>query len=321
MESGNPVSYNTYHNDTYYQFQYDMLVVLAGCALMRDSLNCLRYVPAGTLDNILGGLNLLVSWQPIVDGDFIARWASQQLADGDFVHVPIISGANTDEGTAFSPIPVVSNLEFTKMLSDSTGTVSLPLDAVPAASNAYPAGDPDYQIPSLASLANASVPTLLGADWRRSAAFYGDAIFIANRRGTCQTWAAAGVPAYCYRFDTRPNGIPAFIGVTHFQEVAFVFNNTRGVGYDTNPFGGMPVTYYQLAELMSRSWAAFVSDLDPNAWSDRFVQADPWPVYSVSDPQNIVWDGNSTELAYTEPDTFRQEGIQWIWDNADLFQR
>ena len=32
-----------------------------------------------------------------------SRYGSEQLADGSFVKVPIISGANSDEGTAFSP--------------------------------------------------------------------------------------------------------------------------------------------------------------------------------------------------------------------------
>jgi len=90
---------------------------------------------------------------------------------------------------------------------------------------------------------------------------------IANRRGACQTWAAhgnvalfypfflpadifLGLDAYCYRFNTIPNGLPWFVGgmsntdekygnallteksVTHFQEVAFVFDNVDGLGYN-----------------------------------------------------------------------------------------
>lgn len=49
-----------------------------------------------------------------MDGDFIARYTSLQLTDGDFVHVPIISGANSDEGTAFSPVGIntTADLEF-----------------------------------------------------------------------------------------------------------------------------------------------------------------------------------------------------------------
>ena len=56
-----------------------------------------------------------------------------------------------------------------------------------------------------------------------------------------KTWSANGVPAYSYRFNTRPAGIPWNEGVPHFQEVAFVFDNVNGLGYDAahssvNPF-------------------------------------------------------------------------------------
>lgn len=162
--------------------------------------------------------------------------------------------------------------------------------------------------------------------YRRSAAYFGDFVMIANRRGTCQTWAAAGVPAYCYRFNTIPAGINWETGVTHFQEVAFVFDNTMGLGYNAahgtvNPFQDKPMSYTLLAKLMSSSWAAFIHDLDPNGFSGRFAAAGPWPVYSTTEPRNIVWDANATSLAYAERDDFRAEGIAWILEHALDYHR
>ena len=166
-----------------------------------------------------------------------------------------------------------------------------------------------------------------GYEYRRTSAYGGDAVFIANRRLTCQTWSAASVPAYCYRFNTVPNGIgyPAF--VTHFQEVAFVFNNVNGLGYATNPFGNEPQSYFDLSKLMSCAWASFVYDLDPNSFrnsSDVGVQvakqSSAWPVY-VDGALNIVWDANVTGLAYTEPDTFRSAGIDLINQGSLVYQR
>jgi len=43
----------------------------------------------------------LTGWGPIVDGDFIERFASIQLAEGAFLKVPIIDGTNSDEGISF----------------------------------------------------------------------------------------------------------------------------------------------------------------------------------------------------------------------------
>jgi hypothetical protein len=99
--------------------------------------------------------------------------------------------------------------------------------------------------------------------------------------------------------------------------VAFVFDNTNGMGYDVNPFAGKPATYVSLANYMSASWASFISDLDPNAWLGGYSRSSTpeWPCYDNNKPQNIVWDGNLTALAEIEDDTFRADGIKLIIDN------
>lgn len=162
----------------------------------------------------------------------------------------------------------------------------------------------------------------------RSAAYYGDAVFIAARRLTCQTWAAANVAAYCYRFNAIPAGIPPVIGATHFQEVAFVFYNLAGVGYApaaAPPFAGKPQGYADLARLMDGSWVSFVHDLDPNSFRAgadraRFAGVPAWPRYDARNPQNFVFDANVT--SYAEPDTFRAEGIALINSaNAGVYHR
>jgi carboxylesterase type B len=165
-----------------------------------------------------------------------------------------------------------------------------------------------------------------GLQYRRTAAYAGDEVFIAGRRLTCATWAANSVPAYCYRFNARPSGIPRHIGVTHFQEVAFVFNNVNGLGYAVNPFLNKSQSYFELSKLMSCSWASFVHDLDPNSFRGAAVgkaiagQAAPWPKYgNGSAAMNIVWDANVTSFA--EPDTFRAAGIDLINKNSLLYLR
>ncbi len=156
-----------------------------------------------------------------------------------------------------------------------------------------------------------------GAQFRRSSAYYGDATFIAARRYVAQVWAKAGLNAYCYRFNTLPTGLPPVIGVTHFQEVAWVFDNTVGLGYAVNPFAGQPQSYLDLAELMSSSWASFIHSLDPNAWRNSYSKSNTplWPSYKTNNPQDIVWDANVTALANLETDDFRAKGISLISQN------
>ena len=120
--------------------------------------------------------------------------------------------------------------------------------------------------------------------------------------------------------------------MTHFQEVAFVFNNINGVGYNDppaspDPFAGKPQSFFALSKLMSCSWASFISELDPNAFRSGGVGmeivknasgAAPWPNY-VDGPMDIVWDANVT--SHAEADTFRAAGIALINSASLLYQR
>ena len=267
-------------------------------------------------------------FNPVIDGDFIQKFTSLQLASGNFVHVPIIDGANTDEGTAFGPVGINTTAQFREYLEGGANPATIaPLPEFFAEEilQAYP-DIPAEGIPAAAEVGDVRFSGAFGAQYRRTAAYAGDEVFIANRRLTCETWAAAGVPAYCYRFNTIPAGVTAEYGVTHFQEVAFVFNNVKGLGYAIDPFLDKPKSYFELSKLMSCSWASFMHDLDPNSFRSSAYgakiagSADNWPKYGTgSAAQNIVWDANVT--SHAEPDTFRAAGIDLINKGNLLFLR
>ncbi|KAH9837051.1 Alpha/Beta hydrolase protein [Rhodofomes roseus] len=302
MESGNSVQQQGMWTADHYDAPYQALVDNVGCTDSIDVLGCLRSVPFVTLNAAINTTNATV-WSPIIDGDFVAKLASYQLEAGDYVHVPIISGANTDEGTAFGPMGINTTEEFLTYIT----TPALAEQIL----NAYPDA-PCEGIP--ADLECKRLNGTYGLQYRRTSAYAGDVVFIASRRLQCHTWAAGGTPAYCYRFNTRPNGISLESGVTHFQEVAFVFDNTNGYGYDMvpDPFDGVPESYFTLAKLMSRSWASFIYDLDPNSFRPNDTVTLQWPVYDTANPQDFVWDADLTELAFPEPDNYRADGISTI---------
>jgi acetylcholinesterase len=335
MESGNPINYGATNGSDYYQPIYAALVEAGGCSNCSDSLDCLRKLPLFVLNNILNTTEFNSGWNPAFDGDFIARLGSEQLADGSFVRVPVISGAKTDEGTAFSPQGINNTADFVHYLNSESQVFSegfklnvlattnvqnaWPENIVQEILHAYPA-DPNDGIPSSETLGGDVVlGPPFGAMYRRSAAYFGDEVFIAGRRLTCYTWAAANISAYCYRFNAIPatSGWP--YGVTHFTEVAFVFNNVDGFGYSVNPFANRSDSYTELSSLMSKSWASFVYDLDPNGWVGRDTNVPAWPAYSVQSPMNMVWEANFT--SHTEPDTFRAEGMDILNANWKLILR
>ena len=114
MESGNPVFYGSFgHWD---KTAFTNATNTLGCGSASDKLQCLRELPFDTLNAWINGTGSSIDWQPIVDGDFIQGYTSVQLAKGKFVHVPVISGANSDEGSAFGPIGINNTQDFINYL-------------------------------------------------------------------------------------------------------------------------------------------------------------------------------------------------------------
>lgn len=316
MESGNPINYGTFNYNT-----TDLIQASAqlGCGDASSKLDCLRGIDFNTLNNFINSTSKTFSWKPIIDNDFIQGRTSVQLAAGKFVHVPIIDGANSDEGTAFGIKPMNSEAQWKSTLQSVAQPVKLTAAQAGQVIAAYPPvtnNTKDLLVP--ANLPpNWQPPPQSGASSRQSNAYYGDVTFIAPRRKTCQTWASANVPAYCYRFNTIPAGLPESVGATHFQEVAFVFNNKAGLGYgfpgvSTNPFQGMPKSYDRLAEQMSGAWVTFVHDLNPGSF---------WPRYEAHGGKNRVFDANVTGLGYDETDDWRKAGIDLINSFAEVYNR
>ena len=63
------------------------------------SLSCLRDLPFDDLNQALNYTGYGPgNWVPVLDGDFIADYFSNQVANGEFVKVPVLIGTNTDEG-------------------------------------------------------------------------------------------------------------------------------------------------------------------------------------------------------------------------------
>jgi triacylglycerol lipase len=237
---------------------------------------------------------------PQPDGDFIQNSTLQQLHDGDFVKVPLLNGANTDEGTAFLPYAFNSDKNFT----DYVLSQGPDLETAETLLKLYP-DIPAIGIPdTLYGRPNETI----GTQYKRAAAYNGDYYFIAGRRFASQMWSKHNVPTYSYRFNTAHyDGQEDFTSVTHAVEQPFVFDITDST-YDA--FTDMPPSYFELANLMSKMWVSFVVDGTPNGHGVEGVPE--WPVYEAEGGygENFVFDANVT--SYVEPDTFRAEAIAYL---------
>lgn len=329
MESGSPVA--IFGTAQTWQPYFDALVASTGCDAdpAADRVGCLRALPWQTLNalfnssapaaGVIHGV-ATPALSAVIDGDFITAQGAVLLREGKFAQVPILLGNNFDEGTAYAKKGIDTDLDFASFLSSSTQKGG---DVVADLARIYP-DDPLLGIPAFIMGRLAALPW--GLQFKRSAAFAGDFQQHSGRRMLAQSYAAAGQAVYSYLWNLHVNGVPAEYGATHFQEVAFVFNNVEGKGYSASPFDNRPDSYKQLADMMSRMWVAFVNGADPNGWNKvksssncshrRDDSAAIWPLYSGPDAQNIVFDVNATDIYYTAKDDYRKEGITYIIDSV-----
>ncbi|GAA5824315.1 hypothetical protein JCM5353_007020 [Sporobolomyces roseus] len=292
LESGGPTTQNYKTlNDT--APMYSEILKKTGCSSRSSSakqLDCLRQLPFDKFNSSVAE----TSWSPVIDGEFIPMAPSQQVNEGTFIKVPLLIGANTDEGTAFGSrglnntqdLITAYSARYPYMLNSSVEQLVGLYSEEQSAGSPYNTGD-------------GALSTGL-AD-KRSCAIGGDTSMVAPRRYMAEN-AAKFSPVYSYRFDTVPQNATIETGITHFQEVAYVFSNPLPT---QNPLGSRPGDA-ELAELMTSQWVSFIHDLTPN---NNGVEGSPeWPNYEEG-PANFVHRRNGS---FVEPDTFRQQEISYI---------
>lgn len=217
-----------------------------------------------TLSTVLNSsVTASASWGPQIDGDFLQDSGTTLVLNGLFVKVPFLMGRNHDEGTMFATKGINTTAQFlANVMSAGPDNGKATTTAV-----LYP-DIPAIGIPATLSGRPPPSQASLGVQWKRESAYAGDLQQHAPRRSLSQTWAQYNVTSYSYLFNVFPAGFDATIGVTHFTEVAFMMHNVDGLGYEnavaSNPFAGKPESYVQVATMMSRMWASFIVDLDPN---------------------------------------------------------
>ncbi|GKT51246.1 lipase 1 [Colletotrichum spaethianum] len=290
-----------------WQDYYDTIVDKTNCTSATSTLECLRGVPTWTLSDIFNA-TANPGFTGVVDGEFLEAARHELVNEGKFTRVPLLIGANTDEGTQFGTKGINTTEQWRAYLR-SGGANNITIEVLSAL---YP------DIPRLGTPATLEGrPTgeyaSYGAMWKRVNVFAGDRAQHGPRRFFARHWAAANQTVYSYNFNVLVNGLTPVEGVNHFQEVAFVFNNTDGLGYETvvakNPFEGKPETYKELANIMSRMWVAFITKGDPN---QNGVTNVTWPTYDAENPEIIGFDANVTSLAHVQSDTYRTEQMEYL---------
>ena len=294
----------------WYQPIYNKIVKSVNCTEAIDTLECLRTVPYESLFPLLDP-NLYdgPGWYPTVDGDVLPDYPTQLLHAGQFAHVPHLYGTNSDEGTDNAPQGTINTDEDLRNFLLYEVGFQYPNSTVTRILELYP-DDPAQGVPINTGSERFAE---LGQQYKRVAAIVGDIFYHAPRLDDALHYSLYS-PTYIYRFNTRPwenstnatwtdttgELAPAYLGVTHFSEVAFVFNNPATVG----PWE----EYEALSRQMSAQWIYFANSGSPNADGLPY-----WPRYSEgAKGLNLVLQTTSQGGPYIEEDTYRLDGRKYL---------
>ena len=96
LESGGPVG-TAVEPLAFYASPVENLTRTTGCYTAKDQLACLRNLSS----EALFAAHVSQTWNPIIDGDFLTAYPSQLELNNSFIKVPLLLGANTDEGLSF----------------------------------------------------------------------------------------------------------------------------------------------------------------------------------------------------------------------------
>ncbi|KAI1117035.1 lipase [Nemania sp. NC0429] len=299
LESGGPTGTQV-EPLTWYTSAAENLTRTVGCWGAADQLACLRSVDSATLY----AAHPSVVWNPLLDGDFLTGFPSQLMQRGRYVKVPLIVGANTDEGFSISGTLNTEQDIFDSIFAWRGYALTPP--TVRKLLELYP-DDPCHEPPY--AITNCTRHPTRGAMWRRATAIGADLVMISGRRRMAELYAGAGLPVYSYRFDQRPWNGAEWDGVKHFANVAFSFQNISGLLGPSPEYDG----HARLSRAIGRAYVGFVNHLDPNeagsASSSSSSRLPRWPAYRLARPTNMVL--NATR-SWVEPDTWRKEGIAFM---------
>ncbi|KAI6087044.1 alpha/beta-hydrolase [Hypoxylon rubiginosum] len=295
----------------WYQPLYDKIVDQVNCSSVPDTLECLRTVDYEVLYPFMNSsITPGPGYYPTVDGDVLPNYPSELLRAGRFAHIPHIYGTVSDEGTDNAPPGIDTDEELRTFLLQGVG-FDFPAATVDHIMELYP-DDPAQGVPI-----NTGSERFADQGWqfKRAAAIVGDIFYHAPRRFDAQQYAPRS-PTYIYRFNTRPweedtatnsttggeegELAPAYKGVEHFSEVAFVFANPTTIG----PWPA----YRALSDRVSPAWIRFAHTGDPNG-----PGLPAWPRYGDGENGlNLVLQTEPQGGIYVEEDTYRLAGREYL---------
>ncbi|KAJ7263385.1 Alpha/Beta hydrolase protein [Mycena rebaudengoi] len=249
------------YTDTFVENLFTQFASLAGCgkkATGAATMACLRNASTDTLatagsKTLMNLTSSLYPFGPIADGSYIQELPVDALSNGNFVHVPVLFGSNTDEGANWSAMLVNPN-------------------ANTSSANATETTVYNFLAGQYTTLTNESFQTAVAdyyplLDYNNSFSLqgqqmYGEMRYICTALLVTGTVADAGSDSYQYHWDNPT------LGSAHGDELVAFFTGTQVL----DPLDEA------LAVVMREYWTSFVTSGTPVA-----VDSIAWPMAGNSD--------------------------------------
>lgn len=304
---------------------YKNITAYLGCDKAEDAFACLQNYENVTelieaFDPDFGIISDDVFGHVTIDYDYVPTVPSEMFVNNNFTEVPIIIGANSDEGTAFVSSTVDNENIKEYLAAKYTHLSESQLDTIlDLYKDNNPEFQPPYQPPFPVSFEG------YGLGFRRAASIVGDLRYIGPKRHAAKNWVSKNLTAYTYRWNLFLNDTAEQLGATHAQELRWNFDNDQTSFLSLSPqqqnqtlvslfnrdglyrnHQGEAVT---MAEIISKQWISFITTLNPN---NHDIYGIPhWPSYGslYELNKNYVYDWRSIS---TEVDNFREEAINYV---------
>ncbi|KAJ6160464.1 hypothetical protein N7470_003860 [Penicillium chermesinum] len=219
------------------------------------------------------------AFQPVIDGDIIARKPLDAWKSQNWNKVPIMTGFNSNEGTMYVDKAMSTGTQFRAFWKELLPELSpSDLDKI----------DELYPDPSTAP-SSPYVETRdgygLGPQYKRIEAAYGHYAYVAPVRQTADFASTQGVPVYLYNW--------AFP-----RTVIGRANHGDNMYYETynSEITGISDTQKELSGTLHAYMTSFITKGDPNAITGRYGSRPKWEPYSPDDPRILIFGEGNEEL-------------------------
>ena len=210
---------------------WETLVAAVGCTAATSQIDCVRTVPATTIQSVIE--HAALSFPPTVDNKTETGNVALAITSHTAAQVPILIGTNANEGRPFA----------------AEDGLDEPLNVTTVLATTLP-GFPALQ----AAIAAAYPLSVYRTPYFAIAAIITDSTFLCPTSALANLAATSGYPVWRYYFNATFPNTQLFpdAGVYHSSEIPLVFG--------TYPTAGATAQEVALSRYMQTAWARFAKD-------------------------------------------------------------